>query len=820
MTRISSRISDFLSFIVPTADNLLILGDFNIHICCPSKPLVKQFSDLVDSFNLIQSVCDATHRHGHTLDLVLSWGLSVSNVCVVDNCISDHSSVIFHFDLPSVISKNKSAVRCVRPVNETTANCFAEAYAANSMSSIIEVSGSSLNTEELTTVFNSVCLDILNDVAPLRYKRYKPQSQPWLNNEICGFRRACRKAERRWRRDRLQISYELLKDTLRTYQHAVKAARTKYFSDLINRTAHCPKVLFSTINTVLNPSIAPLLDSTLYTCEDFLNFFVSKIEHIRKDIVPSSIVLEVPMLSSCIFDSFDHVSLPCLANLVKNIKPSFTSLDAVPPQFLKAGFKTMGPSILSIVNSSLSNGSVPSCLKHAVVSPLLKKPSLAATELINFRPISKLPFLSKVIEKVVFSQIAPFLSMNALLDEFQSGFRAGHSTETALVKVLNDLFLASDSGRAVVLIMLDLSAAFDTVDHSILLKRLECEVGFRGSALKWFHSYLKDRTFSVNFANVSSSVVPLKYGLPQGSILSPILFSLYMRPLGSICRRYDISYHMYADDTQIYFPLKVGDEQSLQSLLLCLNEIKIWLSNNFLQLNERKSEIIIFGPSNFKERVVSILAPLEMTVKDNVRNLGVIIDSSLSFDKQINSVVRSSFYHLKIIAKLKPFLSFNDLETVVHAFISSRLDYCNSLYVGISHQQLSRLQLVQNAAARLLTGTKKREHITPVLCSLHWLPVKFRIDFKILLVVFKALHNLSPNYISNLIKPYISARSLRSSNQLLLVTPQSKKKSKGDRAFSVAGPKLWNNLPLYIRQAPSVEVFRSQLKTYLFSLAF
>lgn len=371
-----------------------------------------------------------------------------------------------------------------------------------------------------------------------------------------------------------------------------------------------------------------------------------------------------------------------------------------------------------------------------------------------------------------------------------------------------------------VLIMLDLSAAFDTVDHSILLKRLECEVGFRGTALKWFHSYLKDRTFSVNFANVSSSVVPLKYGLPQGSILSPILFSLYMRPLGSICRRYDISYHMYADDTQIYFPLKVGDEQSLQSLLLCLNEIKIWLSNNFLQLNERKSEIIIFGPSNFKERVVSILAPLEMTVKDNVRNLGVIIDSSLSFDKQINSVVRSSFYHLKIIAKLKPFLSFNDLETVVHAFISSRLDYCNSLYVGISHRQLSRLQLVQNAAARLLTGTKKREHITPVLRSLHWLPVKFRIDFKILLVVFKALHNLSPNYISNLIEPYISVRSLRSSNQLLLVTPQSKKKSKGDRAFSVAGPKLWNNLPLYIRQASSVEVFRSQLKTYLFSLAF
>lgn len=148
---------------------------------------MKQFSDRVDCFNLMQSVCDATHRHAHTLDLVLSWGLSVSNVSVVDNCISDHSSVLFHFDLPSVISKSKPVVRCVRPVNETTAKCFAEAYAANSMSSIIEVSGPSLDTEELTAVFNSVCLDILNDIAPLRYKRYKPQSQPWLNNEICVF---------------------------------------------------------------------------------------------------------------------------------------------------------------------------------------------------------------------------------------------------------------------------------------------------------------------------------------------------------------------------------------------------------------------------------------------------------------------------------------------------------------------------------------------------------------------------------------------------------------------------------------------------------
>jgi len=200
----------------------------------------------------------------------------------------------------------------------------------------------------------------------------------------------------------------------------------------------------------------------------------------------------------------------------------------------------------------------------------------------------------------VLLQITSVLSENDILDNFQSGFRSRHSTETALVKVLNDLLIATDSGLAAVLITLDLSAAFDTVDHSILLKRLECEVGIHGRA--WFHSYLQDRTFCVNFANVSSSAVTLKYGLPQGSILSPTLFALYMCPIGSICRRFDISYHMYADDTQIYLPLKVGNEQSLKPLLDCLNEIKIWLSKNFLQLNEKKSEMITLAHKTAKRR--------------------------------------------------------------------------------------------------------------------------------------------------------------------------------------------------------------------------
>ena len=173
---------------------------------------------------------------------------------------------------------------------------------------------------------------------------------------------------------------------------------------------------------------------------------------------------------------------------------------------------------------------------------------------------------------------------------------------------------------------------------------------------------------------------------------------------------------------------------------------------------------------------------------------------------------------IRTIAKLKPILSFTDLETLIHAFITSRLDYCNSLHAGLTHSTLKRLQLVQKAAARLLTGSRKRDHITPVLAKLHWLPVEHRVTFTFF--VFKALNGLAPSYISDLLIPHSAPRSLRSASQNLLCIPYTRQKTKGDRAFSVAAPKLWNSLPPHIKLSPTTDSFKSNLKTFLFSQAF
>ena len=204
----------------------------------------------------------------------------------------------------------------------------------------------------------------------------------------------------------------------------------------------------------------------------------------------------------------------------------------------------------------------------------------------------------------------------------------------------------------------------------------------------------------------------------------------------------------------------------------------------------------------------------------SARNLGVVFDNTMNFEKHISEICKSAFFHIRNISQVRRYLSIESTKTLIHAFVTSRIDNCNAVLYGLPSYLVQRLQYVLNSAARLIFLSRKAGHITPPLIDLHWLPVEQRINFKIMLLTYKIINGLAPSYLSNLLVPYVPRRALRSADKLLLSQPSYRLKSYGFKAFSICAPRLWNKLPINIKCSQSVGTFKCNLKTYLFRLAY
>ena len=345
--------------------------------------------------------------------------------------------------------------------------------------------------------------------------------------------------------------------------------------------------------------------------------------------------------------------------------------------------------------------------------------------------------------------------------------------------------------------------------------------------LSWFQSYLQNRDQRIIINNTISNSHKLKYGVPQGSCAGPVIFLGYLSSLYDIIEKHLPSVQVggYADDHQLYLSYKPGDTTSesnaIAKLSACIADVRTWMLSHKLKINDTKTEFMILGTPQQLSKVsiesIAVGNSLITPVK-SLKNLGVVFDSHLSMSEHVNQVCQKGYYQLRKIRQIRKYLDKQATEKLVHAFVTSNIDYCNSLLFGTNISVIDKLQKLQNAAARVILGARKYDHITPLLKELHWLPVSYRISFKIALLTYKCLNDRAPNYLSDLIKENKPGRKLRSSDKLRLKIPLCRTKI-GSRAFTSAAPQIWNPIPESIKRQ-NIENFKKQLKTHYFKQAF
>ena len=452
---------------------------------------------------------------------------------------------------------------------------------------------------------------------------------------------------------------------------------------------------------------------------------------------------------------------------------------------------------------------------ESIVTPILKKSGLDQEVLSNYRPVCAGMFVDKLIQKNVLLDLNCHMESNNLHIPFQSGYKKYHGCETCLLKIVDDVLLCLDSNSCTILLILDLSAAFDTVDHEELLKILHNEIGIRGNALEWFKSFLSGRMQATSVKGCKSRLVHMKYGVPQGSVLGPVLFNIYIRNFINMLRSAGFIVHGYADDHQVLssFRIEFQFHALCYELPRCLELISRWMSSRFLKLNAGKSNLLIFSPCNLQDKIhigqVYIGNNVFLPVSSDAVSLGVKLDSQLTFSPQISMVLSQSYKLICNVGKIRRYLTIDDIKCLVQAIVVSRIDNCNSLLYGLPEYEINRLQMLQNSCARLIYNRKKYDHVSDLLKQLHWLPIKQRIVFKVLLFVFKTFLNMAPQYLKDCL-------TITNPENRVLYIPKTKN-SYGDRAFTNYAPRLWNGLPDFLRTCSSLSYFKSHLKHHLFT---
>lgn len=662
------------------------------------------------------------------------------------------------------------------------------------------------------------CLDFH---APLRTKRIGKKRNPWITSDLLkkmSKRDILKKRAERSNSDDLWNDYKKERNSV---NNAIKCAKRDYFMDNIEQSRGDMRKTWKLINELSSRQCKTsdisqiIIDERKITssseiAESFNTYFTNIGESLASKIPAIDIDPEAFMNETSKTFSFRKITEHELYKLINNLDVNkATGLDGIPCRILKLAANVITPVLVDIFNCSIETSIFPTEWQLARVSPLFKKGS--KTELENYRPISVLPVVAKLFERVIYNQLYNYLNSNDLLVDCQSGFRSQHSTLSALLEATNTWAVNIDNGLLNGIIYIDLKKAFDTIDHELLLRKLG-HYGFDTQVLKWFESYLDSREQKCSVNGNLSEPRQISCGVPQGSILGPLLFLIYINDLPNCLVM--AQPRMFADDTNI-----TVSADNLSDLRLNLNkaltDLSVWLKANKLSLNLTKTEYMIIGSrqrikaTTDNESIIVQLESKTISKVDSTKSLGVHIDANLSWKTHVDSTSKKISSGIGALKRLRPFVSQETSTKIYKSLIEPYFDYCNGVWHNTSNELCDKLQKLQNRAVRIITKSDYKASVSPLLKTLNLVPLSTRWKRQLSVTMFKILHNSMPSYLSNIFSPYSTNHNLRNiNNKLSLPKPRTDFLK---RSISYSGAKLWNDLPSKLREITSLAEFKGEI---------
>lgn len=657
----------------------------------------------------------------------------------------------------------------------------------------------------------------LDCCAPLKQVTGGKHRCPWYTPDL---RRLIRERDRLYkvyRRSRHETALLKYREARDLAHNSIEESRILFYSDRLS-TIRNPQHLWKELRNL------GLIPDTKSNCTQDID--VNTLNHYFSGVSTNPNAPSLEHYSSLSTDchtktgfNFREITLDDVHKSIAYFKTQARGVDGIPHFVVKSALPIIAPFILSIFNQSLSDGIFPGVWKKALVLAVNKTKSPRQPS--DFRPIALLCFISKALERLVHIQLENHINTQDLYDEFQSGFRAAHSTQTALLKLTDDIRTGIDRRLVTILLLFDFSKAFDSVCHLKLLEKFG-SLGFSPSVLKWLSSYLSGRKQAVIGTNgLISEWRDTNMGVPQGSVLGPLLFSVFIGDISSVLSH--SSHLVYADDLQIYLQCSPHDlENGIYSMNIDVRGVSTWATNNLLHLNLMKTKAMIIGGTRFINTID--LAQLPAICLDGVvvpfvtsaRNLGVIIDNKLNWKNHISSVVKSVnsiMYRLRFFRKTT---SQELRKNLVTTLIFPHIDYCCLATGDLSAELDTKLQRLVNTGVRYVLGICGWEHITPHRLELGWVSTVGRRKYFAASLLYQILRSGRPNYLARFFHRYVTSRPVRGLVPDLVIPRFATETLR--KSFHIDTTYFWNSLPLDIRTSSSLAIFKTALRSHILQL--